>query len=80
MESKMKHNTVDLTYEMICKALDGDESAEEQIFNHYEPYIITLSKIPYYDIDGTLKYRIDEDIYMSLKLKLHEVVRSFKIA
>lgn len=70
---------VELTYDMIHAALSGDETAREQILEHYEPYIIKLSKVPYLTEEGTIKYRIDEDIYMSLKLKLHEVFLSFKI-
>lgn len=69
-----------LTYEMICKAIDGDETAQSQIFEYYEPYIITLSKIPFYDSSGQLKYKIDEDTYMCLKLKLQEVLLKFKVA
>ena len=70
---------VELTYEMIHAALSGDEMAKEQVLGHYEPYIIKLSKGPYFDEEGNIKYRIDEDIYMSLKLKLHEVMLVFKI-
>lgn len=38
---------VELTYEMIHAALSGDEIAKEQVLEHYEPYIIKLSKVPY---------------------------------
>ena len=70
---------VELTYAMIHAALSGDEIAKEQVLEHYEPYIIKLSKVPYVDDEGNVKYRIEEDIYMSLKLKLHEVMLVFKI-
>ncbi len=70
----------DLKYETICKAVQGDESAEEEIFKHYEPYIIKIAKVPFYDKDGELRYEIDKDIYMCLKLKLHEVIRRFSVA
>ena len=77
----MRNNFTDgLTSDMIRKAVNGDVQAEEQIFSHYEPYIIKLSQVPFYDDTGNLKYDIDTDTYMSLKLRLHEVVRSFKIA
>ena len=81
MKKTFKNNRKDkLTYEMICKAIDGDEAAKVQILEYYEPYIITLSKIPFYDSFGQLKYKIDEDTYMCLKLKLHEVLLKFKVA
>lgn len=69
-----------LTPKLICEAISGVEDAQEKIFEHYEPYIIKLSKIPYYDDEGKIKYKIDEDIYMSLKLKLFEVMYKFKVA
>ena len=69
----------ELTYEIIENALAGDDGARELILEHYEPYIIKLSKIPFYDDQGHMKYKIDEDFYMCLKLKLHEVLLSFKI-
>ena len=50
------------------------------IFDYYEPYIIKLSKLPYINNEGEVAYVIDEDIYMSLKLKLHELIINFKVA
>ena len=70
----------ELTYEIIRDAVNGNEEAEELIFDYYEPYIIKLSKLPYIDSDGKVAYMIDEDIYMSLKLKLHELIINFKVA
>lgn len=69
-----------LTYEMICEAVNGDTEAESMIFDYYEPYIIKLSKIPFIGDDGQVRYTIDDDIYMSLKLKLHELILGFQTA
>ena len=69
-----------LTYEMIYKAANGDEEAEEKIFEYYEPYIIKLSKMPVISTAGRIRYVIDEDIYMSLKLKLHQLIISYNMA
>ena len=68
-----------LTYEIICKAMNGDVEAEEKIFDYYESYIIKLSRFPVKTIKGKVVYVIDEDIYMSLKLKLHELILNFRI-
>ncbi len=73
-------NKITLTYEIICDAVNGDMEAEEKIFDYYEPYIIKLSRLPVIGADGRVKYIIDEDIYMSLKLKLHTLILGFKIA
>ena len=42
--------------------------------------IIKLSKIPVISSNGQIRYVIDEDIYMSLKLKLHELILGYEIA
>ena len=80
MFDKSRNYTEGLSAKLICDAISGEETAQEKIFEHYEPYIIKLSKIPYYDEEGKIKYKIDEDIYMSLKLKLYEVMYKFKVA
>lgn len=77
---KIKDKGKDLTYEIIRDAVNGNDEAEEFIFDYYEPYIIKLSKIPFIDKHGQVSYIIDEDIYMSLKLKLHELIINFKVA
>lgn len=75
-----RDNKVEITYDIICEAVKGNCEAEELIFDYYEPYIIKLSKVPYIDNEGNVKYMIDEDIYMNLKLKLHSLIQGFKIA
>lgn len=76
----MNENKSELTYEMICDAINGDEEAEDFILAYYEPYIIKLSKVPVISSNGQIRYVIDEDIYMSLKLKLHELILGYEIA
>ena len=78
---KNKHvKKSDLTYKIIKDAVNGNDEAEEKIFDYFEPYIIQLSKLPYIDNSGEVAYVIDEDVYMSLKLKLHELIVNFKVA
>ena len=77
---KIKDKKKELTYEIIRDAVNGNEEAEEFIFDYYESYIIKLSKIPFIDKHGRVSYIIDEDIYMSLRLKLHELIINFKVA
>jgi len=78
----MKNNQYknELTYETIKKAVEGDIDAQDDICDYYESYIIKLSKIPYFNEQGELKYKIDEDLYMSLKVKLYEVISTFVVA
>lgn len=78
---RIKHTKKqEITYEIIRDAVNGNEEAEDIIFDYYEPYIIKLSKLPYINDEGNVAYVIDEDIYMSLKLKLHELIINFKVA
>ena len=76
----MNEKKAELTYEIICEAINGNEEAEELILTYYEPYIIKLSKIPVISSNGQIRYVIDEDIYMSLRLKLHSIILNFQIA
>ena len=69
----------ELTYQIILDAINGNSEAEELIFTYYEPYIIKLSKIHVISTNGKIRYVIDEDIYMSLKLKLHELILEYEI-
>ena len=73
----MKTKKKDLTYEIICAAINGSDEAEEFIFDYYEPYIIKLSKIPFINERDEIVYRIDEDIYMALRMKLHDLILNF---
>lgn len=74
----MKKNK--LTFDLICKAAKGDDEAAGRIMDYYEPYIIKLAKIPFYSGNGEICYKIDEDIYMHLKLTLQEAILKFQVA
>ena len=68
-----------LTYEMLLAAKKGDADAELAIMDTYEPYIIKLSSFPQYSQKGKLIYRIDRDLYLELKLKLHSLIMDFAV-
>ncbi len=70
----------ELTYEIIKNAKCGNEDAVEFIMNYYEAYIIQLSKMPYCDDRGVVKYYIDEDLYMTLKLRLRLAIQNTNVA
>lgn len=79
METK-NNERQDLTYETICNAVKGDIDAEDAIFDYFEPYIVKLSKKPLLNENGQVRYIIDEDVYMSLKLRLHELIANFAVS
>ena len=68
-----------MTYEMLMAAKKGDADAELAIMDAYEPYIIKLSSFPQYSQKGNLIYRIDRDLYLELKLKLHSLIMDFAV-
>ena len=65
---KNKHvKKSDLTYKIIKDAVNGNDEAEEKIFDYFEPYIIKLSKLPYIDNSGEVAYVIDEMLELYMK-------------
>ena len=68
-----------VTYEVLMAAKKGDADAELSMMDAYEPYIIKLSSFPQYSRKGKLIYRIDRDLYLELKLKLHSLIMDFAV-
>ena len=64
----MKEN--ELTYELICAAVKGEEEALNPILRYYDDYITTLAPVeaeyeygqPHYYIDHDLKVRIQRQM------------------
>lgn len=69
----------DLSYETIVAAKHEDVDAVKAIINYYEPYIIDLSSFPECDGNGKIRYRIDRNLYIRLKLKLYSLIGKFEI-
>lgn len=57
----MEHNGR-ISYQTICAAKDGDETAIEEIVHYYERYISHFSKRWLYDEYGTPREAVDEEI------------------
>ncbi len=72
--------TKGLNYELIKKAVSGDEIAINKIVAIYEPYINTLASEPVYDRDGNEYIGINVDLQDHLRSKLIQVIQEFKIA
>lgn len=63
---------------VIAAASNGDVEAVNQVLNHYEGYIITLSTRTLYDESGYPHICIDETIRRRLQTKLIAAVLGFK--
>lgn len=72
--------TKGLNYELIKKAISGDEVAINKIVKIYEPYINTLVSTKLYDADGNEFIGIDVDLQEYLKTKLIEIILKYKVA
>lgn len=68
----------ELRYDVIIKAVNGENKALEIVFEYYEPLIIKMSKIPIYE-DGSVKYVVKQDLYITLKSKLYDIIRKFNV-
>ena len=72
--------TQGLTYNLICSAVSGNESAIKRIVKIYEPYINTLSSKKLYDEYGNEYTGIDIDLQECLKSKLTDIIMKYKLA
>ncbi len=64
---------------MLFEAVHGDSSAENLIQAYFDPYIRNLSRIYIQTPNGVIHRALDEDVYISLKLKLHELILGFEL-
>ena len=67
-----------LTYDVIIRAVNGENDALENVLEYYEPLIIKMSKIPIYE-DGSVKYIVKQDLYIALKSGLYDIIKKFNI-
>jgi hypothetical protein len=67
------------SYLTIKEAINGDIEAISRIANHYQGYIIKISRIRYIDQYGRVRYSIDEMMLHQLRSKLVSQIFRFKI-
>ena len=68
-----------ITYQILSDAVHGDSGAENMIQTYFDPYIRKLSRIYLQTPNGVIHRVLDEDVYISLKLKLHELIIGFDL-
>ena len=69
-----------LPFPVIEAASNGDTDAINQVLQHYEGYITTLSTRTLYDEYGNPHICVDEGIRRRLQTKLITAIISFQIA
>ena len=70
----MKEN--DLTYELICAAVNGEKTALEEILRFYDDYINATVKGE--DAQGKTYRYIDEDLKSRIQLKLIKAIPKWR--
>ncbi|RGM76612.1 helix-turn-helix domain-containing protein [Ruminococcus sp. OM06-36AC] len=72
----MKEN--DLTYELICAAVNGEKTALEEILRFYDDYINALATVKGEDAQGKTYRYIDEDLKARIQLKLIKAIPKWR--
>lgn len=69
-----------LSYELIERAISGDEEAVNRIVSIYEPYINTLASKSLYDAEGNEYIGVNVDLKDHLVRKLINLIHTYKVA
>lgn len=69
-----------LSYELIERAILGDEDAVNRIVSIYEPYINTLASKSLYDAEGNEYIGVNVDLKDHLVRKLINLIHTYKVA
>lgn len=69
---------MNLSYELICKATQGDPQALNDILHYYDHYIDSLCAYEIADENGIVRREIDYDMKAKLQLKLIEAIKKWK--
>ena len=69
-----------LSYELIERAISGDEDAVNRIVSIYEPYINTLASKALYDAEGNEYIGVNVDLKDHLVRKLINLIHTYKVA
>ncbi len=72
----MKEN--ELTYELICAAVKGEEEALNQILRYYDDYINTLATVEEEDANGKPYRYIDDDLKVRIQMKLVQAIPGWR--
>ena len=72
----MKEN--ELTYELICAAVKGEEEALNQILRYYDDYINTLATVEAEDEYGKPYHYIDDDLKVRIQMKLVQAIPAWR--
>ncbi len=70
-----KDQTPKLTYDLIKRAVHGDEAALEDILRHFDPCINAVSTIAKTLPIGEIIEEVDEDIKIQIQMHLVKIIQ-----
>lgn len=73
-----KEQIHELNYDLICKAVDSDPKALNDILQYYDTYINSLVTYESFDENGNVYKALDEDMKTRLQCKLIEAVKKWR--
>ena len=65
----------ELTYDLIKRAVHGDQQAIEAYLLHYDAYINSLVEYETIGLDGRVYRHIDEDMKVQVQMKLVDALQ-----
>ena len=65
----------ELTYDLIKRAVHGDQEAIEAYLLHYDAYINSLVEYETTGLDGRVYWHIDEDMKAQVQMKLVDALQ-----
>lgn len=68
--------TLKLTYDLIQKAVHGDQKALEEILHIYDPYINSVVTVERLLPSGEFIREIDEDMKIQVQMKLMDAIQT----
>ena len=74
-----KDKSLELTLDLIDRAVQGNAKALEDILKYYDPYITALSTYETIDEDGRIHKEVDEDIKVQIQYKLTEAIKKWQV-
>ena len=66
----------ELTYDLIKRAVHGDQKAIEEYLLHYDSYINSLVAYEEVGQDGRIYHHIDEDMKIEVQMKLVDALQN----
>ena len=75
MNTKTEGVTLNLTIDLIMKAMQGQPDALEYILKLYDDYINAFCRYETFDADGIIHIGLDEDMKVQIQNKLLDAIQ-----